>query len=128
MKKRKKPIFLAAIAILLVVSVMAFNMAAYSSSQSPDLNAGQLTPEQQAEKQKLDKDQKKQADADAAKAAAAKNANDDLGVMIHPKGADALGDQPKIMAPKQMKEKKVDPSDGSVNSQAQWYTKQSGAG
>lgn len=140
MKKRKKPIFLAAIVILLVVCVMAFNASAFSAAtQSPDLNAGQLTAEQQVEKAKLDQDQKKLAEDEAAAAKKTAESKPASGVMVPEKndndvpvkgrGVDAIPkDQPKIMAPGDFKPKKVSPQDASVNAQGQWYSKESGAG
>ncbi len=140
MKKRKKPIFLAAIVILLLVSVMAFNASAFSAAtQTPSANAGQLTPEQQAEKAKLDQDKKKLAEDDAARTKKIAGSKPASGVMVVDKsdddmpvkghGVEAISkDQPKIMAPAYTPPKKVDPQDASVNSQSQWYSKESGAG
>jgi hypothetical protein len=132
MKKRKKPIFLAAVVVLLLISVMAFNASAFTAaSQSPDLNAGLLTPEQQQEKDKKAQEQIKAQKAEAAlKAKSGAKAGDD-GDDIVPKGKGMTAldnDQPKILAPKAIPSKKISPQDAGVNSQAQWYSKESGAG
>src|SRR4051812_9544273 len=103
MKKRKKPILMGAVLVLLAAFVVALNASNFAAA-SPD---PQPTPDAQPAAPKSDKPNPRQAVLDKEKADAAKEpgpgvmqpkADDDL--PIHAKGHDAIRpDDPKIMAP-----------------------------
>ena len=136
MKKQKKPIFLGAVFILLLAIVVAFNFSTFAATDKP---AGQDQQQQQQQtadtkKQPENKQPPKMDEVDKAKEELASQGSgvlekaDSDDEMTNIKGRTAIkADQPKIMAPVDIKAKPVTSTDmGSVNSQGQWYAPESG--
>lgn len=135
MKKRKKPIVLGAVFVLLLAFVVAFNFSNFAASepqdQQPDPKAAAAEKAaKDAEAAKNPILAKEQAEKAKTPAKGVMQKGDDEEVLpIHGKGHDAISaSDPKIMAPPVFQPKKIAPKDGSVNSQGQWYSKESGAG
>lgn len=134
MKKRKKPIVLGAVLLLLLAFVVAFNFSNFTASQPQDqqpdpkaVAAADPAPDEHPKNPILAKE-KAERDKAPAKGVMQKAEEEEV-LPIHGKGHDAIRpSDPKIMAPPEYKPKPVAPKDGSVNSQGQWYSKESGAG
>ena len=135
MKKRKKPIVLGAVFVLLLAFVVAFNFSNFSASQPQDQQpdpkaeaAAAAAKEQEALKNPVLAKEKAAKEHAAAKGVMQKGDDEEV-LPIHGKGHDAIpATDPKIMAPPEYKPRRLAPKDGSFNSQGQWYSKESGAG
>lgn len=129
MKKRKKPIFLGAVLILLIVVVVAFNAASLSNPVDPEA-ADRLRAAEEADRKKNEPaPQPAKEPATLSSAPMIEDANDDKGVGTKAAGFSALqkGDN-LVKRGREIHRKAKTPANSSVVAQGQWYTQQSGSG
>jgi len=120
MKKRKKPIFLVAVLALLVVTVAAINANALGTQKSPDQVQAEANVQQASQVSQPSSAPQSAQEPSQPLVAPKEDGDDTLPMNVTPIPA-VPNDGPKILAPRNMKDKQKSPDRASTLTNSGWY-------